>query len=185
MRKVVVSQLISLDGVFEHPEFSMPYRRTEQMAMKLDELREADALLLGRITYEEFAASWPQMAEIGGEYAERMNSYPKYVASKSLTVTTWNASVLQGDLPAAIGALKEQPGRDLLIYGSGTLVESLARHDLVDEYHLMLCPLTVGTGRRLFPEGVSATFQLAGSRAFDSGVVFLTYRRAPQAAAAE
>jgi len=183
MRKIVVSQIISLDGVFEHPEFSQPYRRAEQMALKLEELREADALLLGRITYEDFAAAWPQMG--GGEYAERMNSYPKYVASKSLTVTTWNASVLQGDLPAAIGALKEQPGRDLLIYGSGTLVASLARHDLVDEYHLMLCPLTVGTGRRLFPEGVGATFQLVGSRAFDSGVVFLTYRRAPQAAAAE
>jgi len=93
--------------------------------------------------------------------------------------------VLEGDLPAAIGALKAQPGRDILTFGSGTLVESLARHDLIDEYRLMLCPLTVGTGRHLFPEGISATFQLAGSRAFDSGVVLLTYHRAPQAAAAE
>ena len=185
MRKVIVSQLISLDGVIEHPEFSAPYRRAEQMALKLDELREADALLLGRITYEEFAASWPELAASGGEYAERMNRYPKHVASTSLTAAAWNTSVLQGDLPAAIGALKAQPGRDLLVYGSGTLVASLARHDLVDEYHLMLCPLTVGTGRRLFPEGVGATFQLTGSRAFDSGVIFLTYRRAPQTAAAE
>jgi dihydrofolate reductase len=183
MRKVVVSEFVTLDGVFENPEWSMPYHsfgHTVQMAMKLDELRAADALLFGRITYEGMAASWPQMTAIGGEYAERMNSYPKYVASTTLTDPTWNASVLAGDLPTAVRELQAQPGRDLLVYGSGTLVADLARHDLIDEYRLMVFPIVLGTGRRFFPDGFSTTLKLAETTPYDSGAVLLTYRRATQ-----
>ena len=183
MRKVVVSEFVTLDGVFEHPEWSMPYHsfgHTVQMAMKLDELRAADTLLFGRITYEGMAEAWPQMATIAGEYAERMNSYPKYVASTTLTEPTWNASVIAGDLATAIRDLKVQPGRDLLVFGSGTLVADLARHDLIDEYRLMLFPVVVGTGRRLFPDGFSANLELVATTPYDSGAVLLTYRRAPQ-----
>ena len=184
MRKVVVSEFVTLDGVFEHPEWSMPYHsfgHAVQMAMKLDELRAADALLFGRVTYEGMAEAWPQMATIAGEYAERMNSYPKYVASTTLVDPTWNASVIAGDLPTAIRDLKGQPGRDLLVFGSGTLVADLARHDLIDEYRLMLFPIVVGTGRRLFPDGLSANLDLVETTPYDSGAVLLTYRRALQA----
>lgn len=183
MRKVVVSEFVSLDGVFEEPAWTSPFRSAEGEAFKFAELQAADALLLGRVTYEGFAAAWPGMAAETGAYGAMMNGYPKYVASTTLESTTWNASVLRGDLATAVAALKDRPGRDLLVFGSGRLVAGLMAHGLVDEYRLLVFPVVLGRGRRLFPEGAEATLRLVETRAFASGVVALTYRPAVAAAA--
>ncbi|HET8626134.1 MAG TPA: dihydrofolate reductase family protein [Thermomicrobiales bacterium] len=184
MRKLVVSEFVSLDGVFEEPAWTFAFLSDEQEAFKFAELKAADALLLGRVTYEGFAAAWPGMAEQTGEYGAMMNGYPKYVASTTLTTPTWNASVLRGDLATAVAALKDQPGRDLLVFGSGQLVAGLMAHGLVDEYRLLVFPVVLGRGRRLFPEGAEATLRLVEARPFGSGVVALTYRPAAAPAAA-
>jgi dihydrofolate reductase len=178
MRKLVVSEFVTLDGVIEDPAWTFPFRSEEQEAFKLAELKAADALLLGRVTYEGFAAAWPRMAEQTGEYGAMMNGYPKYVASTTLERAEWNASLLRGDLAEEITKLKAQPGRDILVFGSGRLVETLLRHELVDEYRLLVFPVVLGRGRRLFPEGLGTTLQLVEARPFSSGVVALTYRPA-------
>lgn len=184
MRKVVVSEFISLDGVIENPAWTFQFESEERDQYKFNELKAADALLLGRVTYEGFAAAWPGMAEQTGEYGAWMNGYPKYVASTTLDKTEWNASLIEGDLGTAIKQLKEQPGRDILIFGSGTLVASLLREDLVDEYRLMTFPIVLGEGQRLFTEGLKTTLELAEVTPLGAGVVVLTYHRAAQAAAA-
>ena len=178
MRKVVVSEFVTLDGVFEDPAWTFPYRSEEGERYKFAELKAADALLLGRVTYEGFAAAWPGMAEQTGEYGAMMNGYLKYVASTTLERAEWNASLLRGDLAEEITKLKAQPGRDILVFGSGRLVETLLRHELVDEYRLLVFPVVLGRGRRLFPEGLAITLELVEARPFSSGVVALTYRPA-------
>ena len=180
MRKLVVSEFVTLDGVFEDPAWTFPFRSEEQEAFKFAELKAADALLLGRVTYEGFAAAWPQMAEQTGEYGAMMNGYPKYVASTTLDRAEWNASLLKGEIADEVAGLKRQPGRDILVFGSGRLVETLLRHDLVDEYRLLVFPVVLGRGRRLFPEGFATTLQLVEAAPFSSGVVALTYRPAPK-----
>ena len=185
MRKVVVSEFITLDGVIEHPAWTFDYDSDERGQFKDDELRAADCLLLGRVTYEGMSAAWPGMAAETGEYGERMNGYPKYVPSTTLTEMTWNANRIEGDLKTAINDLKAQPGRDILVFGSGKLVESLMREDLVDEFRLMTFPIVLGQGQRLFPEGLSAKFELAEVKPLPANVVILTYRRATQQDAAE
>ena len=127
MRKVVVSEFMTLDGVIENPAWSMPYQSDEQNNFKFAELRDADALLLGRVTYEGFAAAWPGMAEQTGEYGVWMNGYPKYVASTTLDTAEWNASIIKGDLAEEVDKLKQRPGKDILVFGSGKLAESLMR----------------------------------------------------------
>ncbi len=181
MRNVVVSEFVTLDGVFEHPEWSIPYHtfeHTEQMAFKFAELRNADALLLGRVTNEGFAEAWPQMADQTGEFGAMMNTYPKHVASTTLDTATWNASVIEGDLAEEIRALKRLPGKDILVLGSGTLIQALRQHDLIDTYRLMIFPVVVGQGRRLFAAGHPTTLELVETKGFSSGVVALTYERA-------
>ncbi len=178
MRKVVVSEFVTLDGVFEDPAWTFPFRSEEGERYKLAELQAADALLLGRVTYEGFAAAWPGMAEQTGEYGAMMNGYPKYVASTTLDTVEWNASVLKGEIADEVAGLKRQPGRDLLVFGSGRLVETLLRHNLIDEYRLLVFPVVLGRGRRLFPEGFATTLHLVEAKTFSSGVVALTYRPA-------
>ena len=178
MRKLVVSEFVTLDGVFEDPSWTRQFRSQEGEAFKFAELKAADALLLGRVTYEGFAAAWPGMAEQTGEYGAMMNGYPKYVASSTLEKAEWNASLLRGDLAEEITKLKAQPGRDILVFGSGRLVETLLRHELVDEYRLLVFPVVLGRGRRLFPEGLAITLGLVEAKPFSSGVVSLTYRPA-------
>jgi len=178
MRKLVVSEFVTLDGVIEDPAWTFPYRSEEQERYKFAELKAADALLLGRVTYEGFAAAWPQMAEQTGEYGAMMNGYPKYVASTTLDTVEWNASLLKGEIAEEVAGLKRQAGRDILVFGSGRLVETLLRHDLVDEYRLLVFPLVLGRGRRLFPEGPVITLELVEAKSFNSGVVALTYRPA-------
>ncbi len=136
-------------------------------------LEPADALLLGRVTYEGFADAWPQRG--GDPYTDKMNCMPKHVASTTLTETTWNATVLEGDTAEAVAALKAQDGGDLLKFGSGVLDHTLVAHGLVDEFHFWTFPVVAGEGDRLL-DGLDLThLKLAETTPFDSGIVVLTY----------
>jgi dihydrofolate reductase len=171
MRNLIVSEFISLYGVvkdpggaegFERGGWNTPYWNDELAAYKRDELFSADGLVLGRITYEGFAVSWPDASHEAGEYADRMNALPKYVASSTLTDLTWNNShLLDGNLEKQVRRLKEQPGKDLLVFGSGQLVRTLIQLNLVDQLQLQVHPVVVGSGERLFGEtDAITTFEL-------------------------
>jgi dihydrofolate reductase len=176
MSKVVLVSYVSLDGVVENPSWTVPYWNDELATYQRDQLFASDALLLGRRTYEEFAAVWPSMTE-EGDFGERMNSLPKYVATSTLKALEWNATAIEGDVVDAVAKMKEQAGGDLLIYGSAGLVGTLMAHDLIDEYRLIVYPTVVGTGRRLFPEAaVAPTLQLADTATFSTGAVSLVYQ---------
>jgi dihydrofolate reductase len=187
MGKLVVSEFISLDGVIEDPggaegtvhggwTFRFPAPGGE--TFKYEELMASDVQLLGRVTYEGFAAAWPAMADTAGEFGERMNSMPKVVVSTTLTDPSWqNTSVIAGDIPAAVAKLKEQYTGDVLVAGSATLVGLLREHDLVDEYRLMVHPVVLGTGKRLFAGSGGVTdLALVESRTVGPDVVVLIYR---------
>lgn len=183
MRKLVVSEFMTLDGVVESPNrWSLESRSQEQERFKLEELFAADALLLGRVTYEGFAAAWPHLVEQTGDYGRRMNSIAKHVASSTLDQADWNnSSILRHDIPQAISKLKQQPGQDILIFGSIRLVQSLMVHDLIDEYRLMVFPVVVGQGQRLFSENSpKKTLKLLETQTFSSGVVLLRYTPAKE-----
>ena len=178
MRKVIVSEFVSLDGVMEEPGWTFRFESDDRNAFKFNELAAADALLLGRVTYEGFAAAWPGMEEETGEYGAWMNGYPKHVVSATLEESLeWkNSPLIKGDLAGGVAALKGQPGKDILVFGSADLVNTLARLDLVDEYRLMVFPVVVGKGKRLFEEGLDTkNLRLVDSKVFDSGAVVLTY----------
>ena len=182
MRRVVVSEFVSLDSVVEDPQWTFQFGSEEQEEFKFDELAASDALLLGRVTYEGFAAAWPQMEEQTGEYGAWMNGYPKYVVSTTLEERLeWNNSTLiKGNVAEEIARLKQQTGEDILVFGSGALVNTLLEHDLVDEYRIMIFPVVVGGGKRLFGEALDKTvLKLTDTRTFASGVVVLTYQPAP------
>jgi dihydrofolate reductase len=169
---------VALDGVIEDPRWSLQFVEEGRAKYKYEELFAHDALLLGRKTYEGFAASWPNMEAETGEYGKRMNSMPKYVVSTTLEKPEWNASVIKGgsDLKEEVLKLKHQPGQDLLIFGSSTLVHALTQLDLIDEYRLMVFPVAVGKGQRFFPEtGNEKVFKLVDSKIFEEGVIVLTY----------
>jgi len=186
MRRVVVSEFVSLDGVMEAPGGEEGYAHTGwvglfpdsgQFAYKLEEVLEAEALLIGRVTYEGFAAAWPSRE---GEFADKMNDMPKFVASTTLTELEWNNStLLEGDVAEAVSKLKLEDGDDILVAGSRTLVHTLMEHDLVDEYRVMLFPVVLGSGRRLFPDTPDKTvLKLVDTTTFDSGVVVHTFHPA-------
>ena len=183
MRRVIVSEFVSVDGVIEDPSWTFQFSSEEQEQFKFDELSASDALLLGRVTYEGFAAAWPQMTEQTGEYGAMMNGYPKYVVSTTLEQAEWNNStIIKENVSEEISRLKQQSGKDILVFGSGDLLNTLLEHDLVDEYRLMIFPVVVGSGKRLFGEGVDTTaLKLLDTRTFGSGVVLLTYQPAPGA----
>ena len=175
MRKLVEATFVSLDGVIEAPErWAMPFFGGAKDHF-LAELNRFDALLLGRATYEKFAATWSQIK--GDPYFDKINSLPKFVASKTLKDTTWNATLLPGDAAEAVRRLKTQPGKDIVKYGTGSFDRTLIEHGLIDEFHLSIFPLIVGTGRRLFEEigGSVPKLKLTETKALDSGVVVLTY----------
>jgi dihydrofolate reductase len=189
--KIVVSQFVTLDGVFEDPGGSESHehggwalqidRGPEGDKFKLDEVMGSDALLLGRVTYEGFAAAWPSQSDEQG-FADRMNSLPKFVASTTLSKAEWqNSTVLQGDAADEVTKLKEDSGRDILVAGSRQLVQTLAKHDLVDEYRLLVYPIVLGSGKRLFEESTHTPLRLRESRSFDSGVVLVSYEPAREA----
>ena len=178
MRKLIVSEFVSLDGVVESPAWTFQFESADRDQYKFDELSAADALLLGRVTYEGFAAAWPQMEEQTGEYGAWMNGYPKHVVSTTLEEPLeWNNSKLvKGDLAEEISRLKDQPGKDIRVFGSGDLVNTLMQHDLVDEYRLMVFPIVLGSGKRLFGEGGDMKpLKLMETRTLGSGVVVLSY----------
>jgi dihydrofolate reductase len=194
VRKVIASEFVALDGVIENPSWTFRFTGKEQQKFKFDELSASDALLLGRVTYEGFAAAWPRMTEQAGElsasdalllgrYADMMNGYPKYVASTTLQEPLeWNNSTLiEGDVAEGVSRLKQQPGKDILVFGSGKLVNTLMRDELIDEYRLMIFPIIVGSGQRLFADGIDEmVLRLVDTETFGSGVVVLTYRPAAE-----
>jgi dihydrofolate reductase len=178
VRKLVVSEFVSLDGVMEDPSWTFGFPSKDRDQFKFDELAASDALLLGRATYEGFAAAWPQMEEQTGEYGAWMNGYPKHVVSTTLEEPLeWNnSSLVQGNIAGEVTRLKDQPGKDILVFGSADLVNTLMEHDLVDEYRLMVFPVIVGSGKRLFKESSDTkTLRLMGTQTFDSGAVVLSY----------
>ena len=177
-RTLAATLFMTLDGVVEAPDkWSFPFWSDETGKFKSDELHATDALLLGRVTYEGFAAAWPGRKDEEG-FADRFNSMPKYVASKTLKKLEWNNShLIKGDLAAEVSRLKQQPGHDIVIHGSPTLIRSLLPHDLIDEYRLLVYPIVLGHGKRLFDETSQAKLKLAESETFSKGVVKLVYRR--------
>ncbi|MER6144892.1 dihydrofolate reductase family protein [Streptomyces sparsogenes] len=169
MRKIVASVYLTLDGVMENPAWSAPFFNDEAAAFARGQLFAADALLLGRVTYQGFAAAWPSMTDQDG-FADRMNAMPKYVATTTLDTPEWNATFLTGDVPAAVAELKRQGDGDLLIYGSGGLVNTLMEHELIDELRLWTHPVIEGTGKRLFTEASpKRTLQPIGTTTFSTG----------------
>jgi dihydrofolate reductase len=178
--RVVATEYLSLDGVFEEPgHWSGPFFNDEAAEFKLAELQSSDALLLGRKTYEGFAAAWPSMTDEAG-FAEKMNSMPKYVVSSTLDRVEWPGSrLLKGDLAAEVRRLKEEPGKDLLLSGSAQLFNALMQENLIDVYRFMLHPVVLGKGKRLFSEDVQKkSFQLTQTKPFRSGIVILEYEPA-------
>ena len=156
MRKVTAGLFVSLDGVTESPEtWQLPYFNDEMGEVIGAAMAQADAMLLGRVTYQEFAAYWPGVSSEDQPFADYMNNTPKYVVSTTLDTVEWNNSTLiKGNVAEEIARLKQQPGKNIGITGSVTLVQSLLQEDLLDELGLMIHPVVVGAGRRLFKEGV-------------------------------
>ena len=186
MRELIVTEFITLDGVIEAPGGEPTHPHTgwvfdfvgpEQMQYKLDEVLEAESLLLGRVTYEGFADAWPPRE---GPFADKMNAMPKYVASRTLTELGWNNStLLEGDVPTAVAELKNADGGPILLAGSATLAHTLIEHGLVDEFRLMVFPVVLGSGKRLFPDSPDKrTLQLVETKQLPSGVVVHHYRPA-------
>lgn len=173
MRNIVVTEFLSLDGVMENPAWTMRYWNDEISDFKAEEDATSDVLLLGRVTYEGFAAAWPNSKDEG---AERMNSIPKYVVSTTLETVEWNNSrLIQDTVVAEITRLKQGAGQDILVYGSATLVQTLMQHDLVDRYRLLVYPVILGEGKRLFQDGMKATLKLVETRFLSGGVAALIY----------
>jgi dihydrofolate reductase len=188
MSDLVVFESLSLDGVmqspgrpdedprdgFAHGGWAVPYADP----LMWEDMGRGGALLLGRRTYEDFASYWPHQTD--NPFTEVLNAAQKYVASRTLREPLpWsNSTLLEGDVPQAVARIKEEPGKDLVVLGSGELVRSLITHDLVDEYVLLIHPLVLGSGRRLFPDGTGAALRLVGTKTTKTGVVIATYRPA-------
>jgi dihydrofolate reductase len=186
MRKVVASTFVTVDGIFEDPggaqgfehggwSFKYSGRSEDDQTYQGDLLRVTDALLLGRVTYEGFAKAWPSMKD-GGWYADRMNSLPKYVVSSTLDSAEWNNStIIKSDVAKEVAKLKQQPGQNILIFGSGQLVNDLLQHQLIDELRLLVHPVVLGRGKRLFAEGSPVGLTVADAKVFGSGIVLVVY----------
>ncbi|MEQ7125204.1 dihydrofolate reductase family protein [Actinopolymorpha sp. B11F2] len=192
MRKLMVTTFMSLDGVvqapggsdedrdggFEHGGWAVPHIDQRFLEQVPSVTGRAGALLLGRRTYDIFAATWP-LAGTEDPIGARMNSLPKYVASRTLDTVSWqNSTLLTGDVPEAVGKLKQGEGGEIQVHGSGGLIQTLLRHDLIDEFHLLVLPVLLGSGKRLFAEGtVPAGLKLVENATLSTGVVVSTYVR--------
>lgn len=189
MGRIVATEFVSLDGVMEDPGGAEGFehggwtfetdRGPEGDKFKLDELAEAEAQLLGRVTYEGFAAAWPKMEDDAG-FAEKMNSMPKYVVSSTLESADWaNSTILSGDLAERVGELRREVDGVVLVAGSAQLVQGLIEHDLLDELRLMVFPVILGSGKRLFGEtSTKKPLRLTDSRTVGAGIALLTYEPA-------
>ena len=161
MRRIIVTEFITLDGVVDEPhKWSFPYWNHDLTKFKSDELFAGDAMLLGRVTYDAFASSWP--TRTNDAFADRINSMPKYVVSTTLKKADWeNTTVLGRDFAEELRTLKEQSGGDIYVHGSPGLVQSLIVHDLVDQYNLLVFPIVLGEGKRLFAAGSTTKLKLS------------------------
>ncbi len=179
MRKLIVTEFMTLDGVIQDPHlWSFPYWNDEIGNFKHAELFASDALLLGRVTYQGFAEAWPSRTDEAG-FADRINSMPKYVVSTTLDKGEWNNStVIKANVAEEVAKLKQMPGQDIVIHGSGRLVESLMKENAIDQYQLLVYPLVLGRGLRLFADGSDAKLKLVESKPMGSGVVLLIYQPA-------
>jgi class 3 adenylate cyclase len=187
MRRLVVAEFVTLDGVMEAPGFEEHRDGRNAWALRMqteelqgfirDQFSSVDALLLGRTTYQIWAAFWPTAPDEGG-FATQVNDLPKYVVSNTLKEAAWsNSTIISGDVASQVAELKRQPGKDILVEGSADLVAGLMEHDLVDEYQLLLFPVILGSGKHLFRDGIDLRpLRLVSSRVFGSGVVLLVYR---------
>jgi dihydrofolate reductase len=182
MSRIVLTEFMSLDGVIEDPRWTFQFNRgPDGDKFKFDELFASDALLLGRVTYQGFAQAWPSMGT--DDFGKRMNNIPKYVVSSTLTdaEANWGSTtVLRDDVPAEIARLKAEPGGDLLVEGSCQLAHTLIEHGLVDDYRLMVFPIVLGAGKRLFPAAMTepAKLTLTDAKPDRDGVMLLTYQPA-------
>jgi dihydrofolate reductase len=183
MARLIVTEFVTLDGVMEapggepghpHSGWVMDFMSDEQQEFKLQEVLEAESQLIGRVTYESFAEAWPERQ---GPFAEKMNSMPKYVVTTTLDELEWNNSIpVNGDVVAEIEKLKDADGGPILVAGSRTLLHTLFENDLVDELRLMVFPVVLGSGSRLFPESAEkTTLRLVDTKTFESGVQVQTY----------
>lgn len=193
MRKLTVTTFLSLDGVmqapggpaedrsggFQHGGWLVPYADGDMGRIVSERFANADGFLLGRRTYEIFAAHWPHVQDPSDTVAHALNSLPKYIASHTLQHAEWsNSTVIQGDVAAEVKRLKQQPGRELQVHGSGTLIQTLMQHDLIDEYCLWIYPVLLGSGKRLFASGtVPLALKLLDSTMTSTGVAVQTYGR--------
>src|SRR5437868_11041158 len=180
--RLVATEYLSLDGVMEEPgQWSFPFFSEDAGKFKYDELFASDALLLGRLTYEGFAAAWPTMTGTG-DFGEKMNSMPKYVVSATLDRVEWTGSTLiKGDVAEEVRKLKQKPGSDLLLAGSAQLFNALMAANLIDLYRFMVHPVVLGEGKRLFTGGVNEkALKLTNTETFSSGIVILEYEPAAQ-----
>lgn len=194
MRKIIVSQFITLDGIIEgpgpvdlfiHAGWTVPYTSKEISTYKAEELFAADALLLGRKTYDGFAAVWPLITEAtaGGitlpkGFAARMNNIQKFVVTTLHSKLAWNNSTaINENVVGEIIKLKKQEGKDILVFGSSKLVQTLVTNNLIDEYRLLVYPVVLGTGKKLFQDGNHISLQLGETKTFDKGVVLLVYNK--------
>jgi dihydrofolate reductase len=187
MGRLIASEFVTLDGVIEAPghdqhrdgknAWALRYASADQQRYKAEELLQACAILMGRVTYEIFAAFWPTAPKDEG-FADRMNALPKYVVSRSLETADWqNSTIIRANPAEKIAELKRQPGGSILLVGSADLLNSLIPHDVIDEYRLMVFPVVLGSGKRLFRDKTDIThLQLVDTRTFASGVTVLTYR---------
>jgi dihydrofolate reductase len=191
MGTVVAAEYLSVDGIMQDPGgtgeldvggWSNKYWNDELAAIQSDLLFASDALLLGRVTYEGFAAAWPDMEHEEGPFAEKMNSMPKYVASRTLKTLEWNASLIEGDVAEAIHGLKRKSDRTYLIYGSASLVRLLTQRNLIDRYRLMIHPVLLGQGKPLFAADTKKNgLRLVDSKTTLTGVAVLDYTPAVKA----
>jgi dihydrofolate reductase len=178
--RLVATEYLSLDGVFEEPgHWSGPYFDDQAAQFKFDELNAADAQLLGRVTYEGFAKAWPTM-EGTGDFGVKMNTMPKYVVTSTLKQLDWTGSKpISGDVEDEVRKLKAQPGRDLLLAGSGQLFRALSGAGLIDVYRFMVHPVVLGSGKRLFTDDTpKRELKLMDTKTFGKGIVVLEYERA-------
>lgn len=186
MRKLIVTEFMSLDGVFEAPGpdgsgykyegWTFAYNSEEFGKFKYDELQQTDILLLGRVTYEGFAKAWPSQKDPAG-FADKFNSMPKYVVSKTLQKADWNNShIINTNIVEEIQKLKNQDGGNIVVHGSGTLARFLLQQKLVDELTIMLYPVVLGAGKRFFADAEKTNLKLINSSSFASGIVVLNYQ---------
>ncbi len=173
MGRIVAVEYLTLDGVFESPAWTQPYFDDAVAAFQAEAMQWADALVLGRVTYDGMSEAWPAIGNDSSTGGDIMNSIGKYVPTSTLTEPTWNATFLTGDVVDELTALKAG-SENLVVYGSGQLTETLRAAGLIDEYRLLICPIVLGEGRRLFTAPVPTKFTVIDSRAAPSGMALLT-----------